>query len=56
VRDFIAAEIEATGVNYFLGWFAFGAMTLAESQRSVELFGNEVMPAFAGAGARAAAE
>jgi alkanesulfonate monooxygenase SsuD/methylene tetrahydromethanopterin reductase-like flavin-dependent oxidoreductase (luciferase family) len=54
VRDFIATEIEATGVNYMLSWFAFGDMTLKEELRSVELFANEVMPAFAGA--RAAAE
>jgi alkanesulfonate monooxygenase SsuD/methylene tetrahydromethanopterin reductase-like flavin-dependent oxidoreductase (luciferase family) len=47
VRDFIAAEIAATGANYLLSWFAFGDMTLAESLRSVELFAREVMPAFA---------
>ena len=28
VRDFIAAEIEATGLNYFVPWLAFGDMTL----------------------------
>jgi alkanesulfonate monooxygenase SsuD/methylene tetrahydromethanopterin reductase-like flavin-dependent oxidoreductase (luciferase family) len=54
VRDFIAAEIAATGVNYMLGWFAFGDMTLKESLHSIELFAREVMPAFAGA--RVAAE
>jgi alkanesulfonate monooxygenase SsuD/methylene tetrahydromethanopterin reductase-like flavin-dependent oxidoreductase (luciferase family) len=54
VRDFVAAEIEATGTNYQLSWFAFGDMTLAESLRSVELFSREVMPAFAAS--RAAAE
>ena len=48
VRDFVAAEIEATGTNYLLSWFAFGDMTLAESLRSLELFSREVMPAFAG--------
>src|SRR5262245_8351295 len=46
VRKFVAAEIAATGANYLLPWFAFGDMTLAESQRSVELFSREVMPAF----------
>ena len=50
----VAAEIEATGTNYQLSWFAFGDMTLAESLRSVELFSREVMPAFAVS--RAAAE
>jgi alkanesulfonate monooxygenase SsuD/methylene tetrahydromethanopterin reductase-like flavin-dependent oxidoreductase (luciferase family) len=47
VRDFIAAEIAATGANYMLSWFAFGGMTVAESLRSIELFAAEVMPAFA---------
>jgi hypothetical protein len=47
VRDFISAEIEATGANYVLSWFAFGDMTLKESLASVELFAREVMPAFA---------
>ena len=46
VRDFVAAEIAATGTNYLLSWFAFGDMTRAESLRSVELFAREVMPAF----------
>jgi alkanesulfonate monooxygenase SsuD/methylene tetrahydromethanopterin reductase-like flavin-dependent oxidoreductase (luciferase family) len=46
VREFIAAEIAATGTNYMLSWFAFGDMTLEESLRSVELFCGEVMPAF----------
>jgi hypothetical protein len=45
VRDFLAAEIEASGSNYLLSWFAFGDMTLAESLRSIELFSREVMPA-----------
>jgi alkanesulfonate monooxygenase SsuD/methylene tetrahydromethanopterin reductase-like flavin-dependent oxidoreductase (luciferase family) len=48
VRDFIAAEIEASGANYMLSWLAFGDMTLAEQTHSVELFAREVMPAFAG--------
>ena len=54
VRDFIAAEIDATGANYILSWFAFGSMTVAELLRSVELFAQEVMPAFAQARADAA--
>ena len=54
VRDFIAAEIAATGANYLLSWFAFGDMTLPESLRSVELFSREVMPAFAEASVAAA--
>ena len=54
VRDFIAAEIEATGSNYFVSWLAFGDMTLQESLRSLELFAREVMPAFASMPADAA--
>jgi len=47
VRNFIAADIAATGANYFVPWLAFGDMTMPETLRSVELFGREVMPAFA---------
>ena len=46
VRDFIAAEIEATGANYFVPWLAFGDMTVEEALHSVDLFAREVMPAF----------
>jgi alkanesulfonate monooxygenase SsuD/methylene tetrahydromethanopterin reductase-like flavin-dependent oxidoreductase (luciferase family) len=53
VRDFIAAEIAATGVNYFVSWLAFGEMSLEESLRSTELFANEVVPAFQAERARA---
>jgi alkanesulfonate monooxygenase SsuD/methylene tetrahydromethanopterin reductase-like flavin-dependent oxidoreductase (luciferase family) len=45
VRDFVAAELAASGNNYLLSWFAFGDMTLSESLRSVELFSRDVMPA-----------
>jgi alkanesulfonate monooxygenase SsuD/methylene tetrahydromethanopterin reductase-like flavin-dependent oxidoreductase (luciferase family) len=54
VRDFVAAELAASGNNYLLSWFAFGDMTLSESLRSVELFSRDVMPAFANARADAA--
>jgi alkanesulfonate monooxygenase SsuD/methylene tetrahydromethanopterin reductase-like flavin-dependent oxidoreductase (luciferase family) len=47
VRDFIAAEQEATGINYFVSWLAFGDLTLAESQASLDLFSRKVMPEFA---------
>ena len=46
VRDFIAAEIETTGANYFVPWLAFGDMTVEEALHSVDLFAREVMPAF----------
>jgi hypothetical protein len=54
VRDFVAAEREATGINYFVSWLAFGDLTLDESLASLELFRSEVMPAFADRQAAAA--
>jgi alkanesulfonate monooxygenase SsuD/methylene tetrahydromethanopterin reductase-like flavin-dependent oxidoreductase (luciferase family) len=47
VRRFIKAEIEASNCNYFVPQMVFGDMTLAESLRSIELFGRDVLPAFA---------
>jgi alkanesulfonate monooxygenase SsuD/methylene tetrahydromethanopterin reductase-like flavin-dependent oxidoreductase (luciferase family) len=47
VRDFVAAEMAASGSNYLLSWFAFGDMTFDEQLTSFELFAREVMPAFA---------
>src|SRR5580704_15590027 len=44
VRTFIAADIEATGTNYFAPWLAFGNMTSKEALHSVDLFAREVMP------------
>ncbi len=46
VRDFIEADIAATGANYVVPWLAFGDMTLDEALHSVDLFAAEVMPAF----------
>jgi alkanesulfonate monooxygenase SsuD/methylene tetrahydromethanopterin reductase-like flavin-dependent oxidoreductase (luciferase family) len=46
VRDFIAADVKATGANYWTPWLAFGDMTLDESLHSVELFASKVMLAF----------
>lgn len=46
VRDFIKADTDAAGGNYFVPWLAFGDMTLAEALHSVELFATAVMPAF----------
>jgi len=46
VRDFVAAEIESTGPNYFVPWLAFGDMRVEEALHSVDLFAREVMPAF----------
>ncbi len=46
VRDFIAADIRETGINYFLSWLAFGEITRDEALHSTTLFGSDVMPAF----------
>jgi len=56
VRDFVAAEIAASGSNYLLSWFAFGDMTLDEQLTSFDLFAREVMPAFAGSAVASTAE
>jgi alkanesulfonate monooxygenase SsuD/methylene tetrahydromethanopterin reductase-like flavin-dependent oxidoreductase (luciferase family) len=45
-RDYIAAQAEAGGVNYIVCDMAFGHITFDEAMHSVELFANEVMPAF----------
>jgi len=45
-RHWIARQVKATGVNYFVSWLAFGDMGLTESLRSAELFAREVMPRF----------
>jgi alkanesulfonate monooxygenase SsuD/methylene tetrahydromethanopterin reductase-like flavin-dependent oxidoreductase (luciferase family) len=47
VRRYVEAEIAANGCNYFVPQMVFGDITLKEALRSIELFGNEVMPAFA---------
>jgi alkanesulfonate monooxygenase SsuD/methylene tetrahydromethanopterin reductase-like flavin-dependent oxidoreductase (luciferase family) len=46
VRDFITAEVAATGANYFVPWLAFGDMTVEEALHSVDLFAREVLPGF----------
>jgi alkanesulfonate monooxygenase SsuD/methylene tetrahydromethanopterin reductase-like flavin-dependent oxidoreductase (luciferase family) len=47
VRNWIKAEVAATGINYFVSWLAFGDLTFDESMRSLELLSREVMPALA---------
>ena len=46
VRDFVAADVKATGANYWTPWLAFGDMTQAEALHSIELFARDIMPAF----------
>jgi alkanesulfonate monooxygenase SsuD/methylene tetrahydromethanopterin reductase-like flavin-dependent oxidoreductase (luciferase family) len=48
VRAMLLAQAEEAGINYLVCRFAFGDLTLAESQRSLDLFTRGVMPAFAG--------
>jgi alkanesulfonate monooxygenase SsuD/methylene tetrahydromethanopterin reductase-like flavin-dependent oxidoreductase (luciferase family) len=46
VRDQVARLVETTGVDYVIGCFAWGDLTLAQSLRSLRLFTEHVMPAF----------
>ena len=46
VREQVARLIDATGVDYVIGCFAWGDLTLAQSLRSLRLFAEHVMPAF----------
>jgi len=47
VRDRLARLFETSGCNYMIGAFAWGTMSHDESARSMRLFVDEVMPAFA---------
>jgi alkanesulfonate monooxygenase SsuD/methylene tetrahydromethanopterin reductase-like flavin-dependent oxidoreductase (luciferase family) len=44
VRAELQAQIDECGANYVLTRFAFGDLTLADAQRSVALFAEQVMP------------
>ena len=46
VRRTIERQIDELGINYLIGYFMFGTMTLADAQRSLALFASEVKPAF----------
>ena len=46
VRRYVAESVAQTGITYFVCDFAFGSLPYAAAARSVELFANEVMPAF----------
>lgn len=45
VRDRLVELVEKTGADYFAGAFAFGDMTTAQIERSLDLFDQEVRPA-----------
>lgn len=47
VRDWIAATRDEAGINYLAAELVFGDMSHEEALQGVELFGLEVMPAFA---------
>lgn len=44
VRAFLAAQIEESTANYFVGQFCFGDLRFDEMLRSIELFATRVMP------------
>jgi hypothetical protein len=44
VRDLVADQIEKSGINYLLCRLAFGSLSHEQSARSIELFGEQVMP------------
>ena len=46
MRAQIARQAEMIGFNYFIGYFMFGTMSLADAQRSLRLFVRDVMPHF----------
>ncbi len=45
-RDFLRDACDVAGINYLLGQFAFGDQTYAETERTMRLFADHVMPAF----------
>jgi alkanesulfonate monooxygenase SsuD/methylene tetrahydromethanopterin reductase-like flavin-dependent oxidoreductase (luciferase family) len=44
VRQIVSEQIRETGINYVVGQFAFGDISIDAALRSVELFGSQVMP------------
>lgn len=51
VQDEIARFFETSGCNYILVSLAWGSLTQAQSERSMELFASRVMPQFGSASA-----
>ncbi len=47
VRDKIQQLVEVSGINYFVGSFAWGSLSPEHSRASLELFISEIMPAVA---------
>jgi alkanesulfonate monooxygenase SsuD/methylene tetrahydromethanopterin reductase-like flavin-dependent oxidoreductase (luciferase family) len=44
--EYIAAQEEEAGINYFCADLIFGDITFEEASRTVELFESEIIPAF----------
>jgi hypothetical protein len=44
LRNWLRAQVEETGVNYIVGQFAFGDLSAAECESSVQLFADHIMP------------
>jgi alkanesulfonate monooxygenase SsuD/methylene tetrahydromethanopterin reductase-like flavin-dependent oxidoreductase (luciferase family) len=53
VRDRLADYVQRSGVNYVLGVFAFGSLSVEEVLNSMTLFAREVMPALSRQAVRA---
>jgi alkanesulfonate monooxygenase SsuD/methylene tetrahydromethanopterin reductase-like flavin-dependent oxidoreductase (luciferase family) len=45
-RDYIAAQAQDAGINYFCADLAFGDLTFEEASRTVDFFAREIIPAF----------
>jgi alkanesulfonate monooxygenase SsuD/methylene tetrahydromethanopterin reductase-like flavin-dependent oxidoreductase (luciferase family) len=45
VTEIVRKQMADSGADYFVGQFAFGDLTLAETKHSIELFVRECMPA-----------
>jgi alkanesulfonate monooxygenase SsuD/methylene tetrahydromethanopterin reductase-like flavin-dependent oxidoreductase (luciferase family) len=48
VREQLARLLAVSGCHYVIGAFAWGSLSHAQALRSLRLFAEEVMPAFAG--------
>ena len=47
-REYVAEQSERAGANYLCADVAFGDIAFEEAERTVELFAEQVMPAFSG--------
>ena len=45
VRDQVQRLVSESGINYFIGAFAWGTLSAADTRRSLDLFVQEIMPA-----------